>query len=236
MIARISVLIVSIVCVNLPLIAQNEIGKSFGKWDNQIFIKDVNGRPVAAKYIDVEGTPYFIKDFKFGTIELKNGRKFIDVPLKLDLVMHEITFLSPNKEEGIIGSDFVKGLTLIDTSEIGIKHYLFRAGLPAIDSHKANEFCMIIADGKIALVKSMVKKIDTRKNELSGEIVKDFALSEDYFIFQNGEIARFKRDKESVLQVLYKKRDKVETFIKENKGSFKNEDYLASIFNFYNSL
>lgn len=236
MITKIAVLIVSFFCVNFPLKAQNEFGKNFGKWDNQIFIKDVNGRPVSAKYIDVEGTPYFSKDFKFGTIELKNGRKFIDVPLKLDLVMHEITFLSPNKEEGIIGSDFVKDLTLTDTTELGIKHYLFRAGLPAIDNHKTNEFCLVIADGKIALVKSMVKKIETRKNELSGEIAKDFALSEDYFIFQNNEMARFKRDKEFVLQVLYKKREKVETFIKENKGSFKNEDYLAAVFNFYNSL
>jgi len=233
---KIAVLIVSIVCLNISVIAQSEIGKSFGKWDNQIFIKDVNGRPVSAKYIDVEGTPYLIKDFKFGTIELKNGRKFIDVPLKLDLVMHEITFLSPNKEEGIIGSDFVKDLSLIDTTEGVEKNYLFRAGLPAIDNHKVNEFCLVLADGKISLLKSMVKKIDTRKNELSGEIAKDFALSENYFTFQNGEMARFKRDKESVLQVLFKNRDKVETFIKENKGSFKNEDYLASIFNYYNSL
>ena len=236
MIARIAVLIGSFVFLNNPLIAQNEISNSFGKWDNQIFIKDVNGRPVSAKYIDVDGTPYLVKDFRFGTIELINGRKFINVPLKLDLVMHEITFLSPNKEEGIIGSDFVKDLSLIDTTENGIKHYLFRAGLPPIDNHKAKEFCMIIADGKIALVKSMVKKIDTRKNELSGEIVKGFELNIDYFTFQNGEMARFKRDKETVLQVLSKNRDKVETFVKENKGSFKNDDYLASIFNYYNSL
>ncbi len=236
MITRIVVLIVSFVLLNLPLAAQYEIGKNFGKWDNQIFIKDVNGRPVAAKYIDVDGTPYLFKDFRFGSIELKNGRKFIDVPLKLDLVMHEITFLSPNKEEGIIGSDFVKDLTLVDTSENGVKHYLFREGLPAIDNHKAKEFCLIIADGKIALVKSMVKKIDTRTNELSGEIAKDFAISEDYFTFQNGEMSRFKRDKESVLQVLYKNRNKVEAFIKENKGSFKNEEYLAAVFNYYNSL
>ncbi len=236
MIARISVLIVSIVCINFSLIAQSEITNSSGKWDNQLFIKDVNGRPISAKYIDIEGTPYFIKEFRLGTIELKNGRKFIDVPLKLDLVMHEITFLSPNKEEGIIGSDFVKELTLVDTSEGVIKHYLFRAGLPAIDNHKAKEFCLVLSDGKITLVKSMVKKIDTRKNELSGEIIKDFAVSENYFTFQNGEMAKFKRDKESVLQVLFNKRDKVETFIKENKGSFKNEEYLASIFNYYNSL
>jgi hypothetical protein len=233
---KIAVLIVSIVCLNISVIAQSEISKSFGKWDNQIFIKDVNGLPISAKYIDVEGTPYFIKDFKFGTIELKNSRKFIDVPLKLDLVMHEITFLSPNKEEGIIGNDFVKDLTLVDTTEGVIKHYLFRPDLPAIDNHKAKEFCMILADGPITLVKSMVKKIDTRKNELSGEISKDFALYEDFFTFQNGEMSRFKRDKTFILNLFSKKATLIEAFIKENKGSFKNEDYLASIFNYYNSL
>ena len=71
---KIVVLLISIICLNLPLFAQIEISKSFGKWDNQIFIKDVNGRPVSAKYIDIDGTPYLIKDFRFGTIELNNGK------------------------------------------------------------------------------------------------------------------------------------------------------------------
>ncbi len=191
---------------------------------------------MSAKYIGVDGFPYLVKDFKFGSIELKNGRKFSSVPLKLDLVAQEIIFLSPNKEEGVIGSDFVKDVSLIDTTELGVIPYLLRSGFPAIDNYKSNQFCLVIADGKIALLKSMVKSIDTRKNELSGEISKEFALTEDYFTFQNGVMSRFKRDKNDILELFYKQRDKIEIFIKANKGSFKNEQYLASIFNYYNSL
>ncbi len=230
-------IIISSLYLNLfQLFAQPGLGQKTGKWDNQVYIQDVSGRPMSAKYIGVDGFPYLVKDFKFGSIELKNGRKFSSVPLKLDLVAQEIIFLSPNKEEGVIGSDFVKDVSLIDTTELGVIPYLLRSGFPAIDNYKSNQFCLVIADGKIALLKSMVKSIDTRKNELSGEISKEFALTEDYFTFQNGVMSRFKRDKNDILELFYKQRDKIEIFIKANKGSFKNEQYLASIFNYYNSL
>ncbi len=220
----------------IQLIAQPGLGQKAGKWDNQVYIQDVSGRPMSAKYIGVDGFPYLVKDFKIGSIELKNGRKFTTVPFKLDLVAQEVIFLSPDKEEGVIGSDFLKEVSLTDTTESGVVSYVLRSGYPAIDNYKPNQFCLVIADGKIALLKSMVKNIDTRKNELSGEISKEFALAEDFFTFQNGVMTRFKRDKNEVLDLFSKQRDKIEKFIKTNKGSFKNEQYLASIFNYYNSL
>jgi hypothetical protein len=189
---------------------------------------------MTAKYIGVDGFPYLLKDFKFGSIELKNGRKFAAVPLKLDLVAQEIIFLSPNKEEGTISSDFVKEVAINDTTEAGITHYVMRSGFPATDNYKSSQFCIVLADGKITLLKTMVKSIDTRKNELSGEIVREFVSTDDFFTFQNGMMTRFKRDKNEVLELFYKQRDKIEAFIKTNKGSFKNEQYLASIFNYYN--
>ncbi|MEI6266186.1 MAG: hypothetical protein WCP74_13895, partial [Sphingobacteriia bacterium] len=204
------------------------------KWDNQIFIKDVNGRPMTAKYIGVDGTPYLFKEFKFGSIELKNGRKFTSVQLKLDLVAQEIIFLSPDKEEGEIGSEFVKEVLLTDTTELGVVSYLLRSGFPAVDNYKSNQFCLVIAEGKIALLKSMVKTIDTRKNELSGEISKEFALTEEFFTFQNGVMTRFKRDKDNILSVMADKRAVIEKYLKENKGNFKNSEYLAKIFTYYN--
>ena len=216
--------------------AQTGSSQEMGKWDNQIFIQDVNGRPMIAKYIGVDGFPYLIKDFKFGWVQIKTGRKFNNVPIKLDLVAQEIIFLSANKEEGVIGGDFVKEVGFNDTTESGINAYLFRSGFPPIDKFSANQFYQIIADGKISLLKSLVKSIDTRKNELSGEIVMEFSLSEEFFTYQNGLINRFKRDKNEVLSLFNNQRDKVEAFIKTNKGSFKQEKYLASIFNYYNSL
>ena len=217
------------------LLAQPSVGQKIGKWDNQIYIQDVNGRPMSAKYIGVDGFPYLVKDFKFGSIELKNGRKFSSVPLKLDLVAQEIIFLSPNKEEGVIGSDFVKEVTLIDTTDAGQNTYIMRSGFPSIDNYKSNQFCQVIADGKITLLKSMVKTIDTRKNELSGEISKEFTLTEDFFTFQNGAMSRFKRDKENILSIMFDKRALMENFLKENKRNFKNEAYLTKIFLHYNN-
>ncbi len=220
----------------VPLAAQPGTGQNIGKWDNQIYIKDINGRPVTAQYADVTGFPYVLNSFKFGAIELKNGRKFVSVPLRLNIVSHEINFISPNKEEGFIGSDFVKEVAFADSSLDIVQVYVFRAGLPAIDNHKANEFCQVLADGKIALIKAMVKRIDTRKNDLSGEIYKEFALYEDLFSYQNGEMKRFKKDKEFILNLMQDKRALMEAYFKANKGNLKNQQYLAGIFQYYNSL
>lgn len=233
---KLKLLVLSILMLHVfQLFAQPGLGQKIGKWDNQIYIQDVNGRPMSAKYIGVDGFPYLLKDFKIGSIELKNGRKFTGVPLKLDLVAQEIIFLSPNKEEGVIGSDFVKEVSLIDTTDAGQNTFIMRSGFPAIDNYKSNQFCQVIADGKIALLKSMVKSIDTRKNELSGEISKEFALTEDFYTFQNGVMSRMKRDKDNILRLMADKIALMEKYLKENKGNFKNEDYLAKIFLYYNN-
>lgn len=218
------------------LFAQPSVGQKLGKWDSQIYLQDVSGRPMSAKYLGVDGFPYVINKFTFGDIELKNARKFSKVLLKLDIVAQEILFLTPDKEEGVIGSDFVKEVAFSDTTEGVINHYLFRAGLPAIENYKSNQFCLVLTEGKITLLKSMAKNIETRKNELSGEIVKEFALSENFYILQNGIMNRFKRSKENILTLMYDKAPQIEIYLKENKGNFKNQQYLRQIFNYYNNL
>ena len=52
----------------------------------------------------------------------------------------------------------------------------------------------------------MNKSVETRKNELSGEVVKEFLLYEDFYTFQKNEMKRLKKDKESVMQLFANQR------------------------------
>ncbi len=231
--------IVFIFSFNLILLvdgfSQTQPVRNVAKFDTQLTLTDFNGQPLNRNYNGLVGFPFAFDNYQFGEIELKNGRKFTAVKFKIDIVAQEIVFLSPTNEAGGIASDFVKMVSYFDTTDVGINKYLFKTGLPPIDNYKSNMFCLVLAEGKISLLKSMYKSIDTRKNDFTGEIVKEFRLYEDYYTFQNGVMARFKRDKESILVLMSDKRVAIEKYLKENKGSFKSEVYIAKIFSYYNN-
>ncbi len=231
--------IVFIVLFNCILLidsaAQTQPVRNLAKFNTQLTLTDFNGQPINRNYEGLAGIPFVIDRFQFGEIELKNGRKFNTVKFKIDIVAQEIVFLSPTNEAGSIESDFVKSVSYYDTTDLGINKFLFKTGFPPIDNYKSNMFCLVLADGKISLLKSMFKTIDVRKNDFTGEIVKEFRLYEDFYTFQNGVMTRFKREKESILALMADKRVIMEKYLKENKGNLKNEDYLAKIFIYYNN-
>ncbi len=210
--------------------------QKIGKFDSQIFLVDQNGLPFNRTYKGVEGTPYFINEFKYGTIELKTGRKFINAFFKLDIASNEILFRTPDNEEGIISSQFVNEVQIQDTSLQDIKSYYFRTGFPSIDKYKSGEFCEILAEGKLTLVNVIHKKIETRKNDFSGEIVKEFVLYEDLYVYQNGEMKRMKKDRDFLLLLMQDQRAKMEEYLKRDKKNLKNPQILAETIRYYNQL
>jgi hypothetical protein len=217
-------------------IAQTQAVRNIERFDTQYTLIDPNGMPLNRAYNGIEGFPFVLNEFKYGQIEMKNGRKFTDVKFRLNILSHQVHFMSPEKEEGSISGEFIKNCSFTDSTQETIQRYEFRSDLPAIDEHKSNEFCQILSDGKIVLLKTMNKRIETRKNEFSGEITKEFALYEDLFSYQNGEMKRFKKDKEFILNLMQDKRALMEAYFKANKGNLKNQQYLAGIFQYYNSL
>lgn len=214
--------------------AQPLTGQKLGKWDNQVYISDVSGRPVRSGYNDVSGSPFFASDFKIGNIVLASGKEFIGVPFRIDIVTHEVNFQSPNKEEGYLGGNVVKEVSYIDSSLPNLPVFIFRTGIPAIDNHKSTEFFQVISDGKLVLLKSNIKKIDTRKNELSGEIFKEFVSYSDYYVLQNGNVIRLKRDKEFIQSLMPDKSKIMTNFLMNYKNTIKNEQDLKAIFDKYN--
>jgi hypothetical protein len=223
-------------CTTTILAAQTGVGQKIGKWDSQIYISDVNGRPVSNRYSDVNGFPFVFEHFKAGDIELKNGRKFAGVPLKLDVVTHEIVFTSSNSEAGVISSDFVQAVSVNDTVASVIQNHVYRTGFPSIDNYKSREFCEVLADGKITLLKTIRKAVDTRRNDLSGEVYKEFVLYEDVYVYQNGEMKRLKKDKDFLLMLMQDQRVKMEEYLRKDKKNLKNLQILAETFRYYNQL
>ncbi|MDP1844650.1 MAG: hypothetical protein Q8K64_14640 [Sediminibacterium sp.] len=220
---------------SIALVAQTQQMRSIAKFDTQYTLTDANGLPFNRSVLGVEGFPYVFADFKYGNIHLRNGKVTNSIPLQLDLVSHQVHFVSATKEIGIMNGDFIKQISISDTNQLVVRDYIFRTGFPAIDKHKENEFYHVLSEGRIMLIKSMNKSIETNKNEFSGEIVKEFALKEDYYFIADGVIKRLKKDKDFLLNIMSDKRVKINEYMNLNKGSFKNEEYLINLFMYYNS-
>ena len=220
----------SIVC------AQNNGVVIGGKWADQVSITDVNGRPFESKYIDVAGTPYFTEHYKIAGIQLREGKRFPNVRTRIDLLAQETHFLSSNGVEGYISAGMVKEVSYADTTPAGIVFYKFQTGFPAVDRQTENNFYQILAEGKCGLLKSITKSISERKNELSGEVVKEFETTENYYLFTKGIIKRIKKDKDFFIAELSDKQNQVIQFIQSNKLNFKNNDHLVKLLTYYNSL
>ncbi|MBI2272187.1 MAG: hypothetical protein HYU70_00195 [Bacteroidetes bacterium] len=216
--------------------AQNNGVVVSGKWPSQVFISDVNGRPFESRFDDVSGTPYFNADYKYGDITLKQGRKFVQVKMKINLVTQETIFVSANGIEGYMEAGMVKEITYADTTAEGIRLYHFQTGFPAVDRQTDKHFYQVLAAGRCSLLRSVVKKVIERRNELSGEVAKEFESVENIYIYVKGEMKRYKKDKDSLLPWLADKQEEMNQYMAGHKINFKNLDQVIQLLNYYHSL
>lgn len=227
-----------IISMSIPAFinAQSNSISTTGKWGQQIFISDVNGRAFENKYGDVSGSAYLFPDFKYATIVLTDGRQYSNVKARINLVEHEVNFIASNGEEGYIGKGMVTAITINDTTKQGIKKYTFQSGYPTTDNQTVIHFYQVLASGKAKLLKSINKNIEERLNELSGEKSKEFAVRENMYLQIGGGLKRIKKDAGFILGLMADQKDAMNLYINSNKVNFKAEEQLVKLVEYYNSL
>lgn len=228
--------LLSSVCFATICIAQSNSLNTTGKWGSQIFLSDVNGRAFENKYADINGSAYLFPNFKFAAITLNDGRKYNNVKARLNLLEHEVNFIASNGEEGYIGKGMVSAITIIDTTKQGAISYTFQTGYPKTDNQTSINFYQVLAAGKCSLLKSINKNIEDRSNEMSGEKSKEFIVRENLYVFIKGEMKRVKKDKDFFTALFADQSAPISQFINANKASFKSEEGLIKLIEFYNSL
>jgi hypothetical protein len=214
---------------------QNTLGTT-GKWGTQIFLSDANGKAFENKYADVAGSAYYFPIYKFSSIEMRDGKKYMDIKAKLNLVEHEVEFISATSREGFIGKGLVSLICFNDTVRQEVKKYTFQSGFPAIDNQTTIHFYQVLSNGKVTLLKSINKSMEERNNELSGERSKEFVSRENWYVYQNGVMKRVKKDQAFFTSLFADKAEAYAKYVNENKVSFKNEDQIAKMVNFLNAL
>ena len=207
-----------------------------GKWFNHISVSNRKETPFENRYAKPSGTPYFNETYKFSNIFLKSGRTFLNVKARIDLVIQGIFFISSNGIEINIDPGIAKEISYADTTIDGTIFYKFKTGYPPVDKQNSNNFYLVMAEGRCSFLKSIIKKVAERKDVVFGDRDQDFDTYESYYLFNKGEMKKLKRDKDFILAELSDKQEQVNQFLQSNKINLKNNEQLAKLINYYNTL
>lgn len=192
-------------------------------------------RTIPAQTTRFNNSPYFNENYRFADIIMVKGRKFINVKARLDLSNQTVAFVS-NDIEAVLEPGTVREMSYRDTTENGIVAYRFRTGYPAIDNKTTNNFYIVLADGRCTMLRSVEKRVTQRKNDVTGDVFKDYETTESYFLFSKGEMKHLKKDKDFILSELSDKQEEINKFIQDNKLNPKNYEHLMKILDYYNTL
>jgi hypothetical protein len=210
------------------------VAQNGGELSYNVF--DKNGKTFVNPEPDVAGSPFFADDWRLGSVILADNRKYDNVKLRVNLYSGEVHFMDSIRKEMALAKGYVKEILLPGKNATMIGAARFQCGFPAIDGLDGAFLYEVISEGRCWLLHSMKKVISQRKDDLSGEISKEYRTYEDYYVYNGTTMQRVKKDKDFLLTVLADKKDKVEGFINDNHLKFKSIDDFRRVIDYYNTL
>jgi hypothetical protein len=239
----ISPIFLSLACVSGSLWAHAQAGQqnwlsTGGGMDQAVTIFDKNGQPFANPGEDVTGSPFFIAHWNRGSIRLHDNSGYNNVLVRLNLQTQQLHYQDSNKVEMTLPKGFIREVILRDTSVRTVPRIdTFRNGFPPVDNQDGANFYLVVTTGRMTLLESVRKVMVTQKNDLTGEVKKEFHEYDDYYLYQDGAMHRLKKDKEFILsQMDAGHRDLARAFTEKEKLSFKSIDDIGRLIAYYDGL
>ncbi len=193
---------------------------------------DHNGKSFVNPAPDIAGSPYLKAEWMEGSRVLMNNRRYDSVKVRLNLNTQEVHYLARGDNELALARGYIKEVIWAPAGTLEIR---YRCGFPPIDAQNETNFYAVLSEGKMEMLQSTRKIISQRKDELSGEIKKEYLTYDDYYVYDGRELHRLKKD-HSFMNLLADKKEKIEAFAKERKLKFKSTEDIKQVIDFYNSL
>ena len=154
-----------------------------------------NSFNIAGKLTGLPELNYLYPDWHKGSVKLSDDKVYRGLDLTYDLINERVLFRSADLSAQAFKLP-VKEFTIVNPDEEkGLINKVFRNGFNALDGHKESTFYEILSDGEIKLLKNIqLKRVDEPE---IGSIysTKKLVKVETYFVFNNGELKKVKRDK-----------------------------------------
>lgn len=181
----------------------------------------------AEKFAAIRGTPFLFDKWLFGSVLTSKG-EYDNLELKFNI--YDNTILINKQDDAAELNENISSFTLNQGNQI----LLFRKS-KLFSEVNASQYFQVLVDGKIPLYKLHVKKL-AEMSEINAGIVQTFTNSAKYYIEINNALQTLKTDKESIIKLFSSKEEKINSFLNENKISFRKEDDIVKLFNYINSI
>ena len=200
---------------------------------------------VDTRYEGLRGTPYFQPAWAQGQIELADGRRFTNVPIKFDAHRQALILLRPKQgnDSIIIDQHTVSQFQLsatTSTDDADGRSYLFKRypTVKADDPVVRDGYFLVLYEGKTALLKRVAKNFRTADYKAaysSGVRYDAYADANTYYVLKSDQkLAKVKLSKKSLLDALDSRNDALKTFA--DKLSFKSEADAVALMQQYDNL
>lgn len=199
---------------------------------------DINGYSLLKKYdADVTGSPFINPNWIPAKLTLSQGKIIATVSVKLNIESNALYFLDSAGKEMIATDGLVRKIdcySFFSKDSIG---NIFKNGYPAIDKQNENYYYQVFTEGKVELLAKRTKYIRVYKDEISGQITKEFVdAAVTLYVYANGSLQEFHRTKSFATTLLKDKEQYIDKFIGNNAINFKKTADLIKLFNYYNTL
>ncbi|UCH15803.1 MAG: hypothetical protein JSV22_07505 [Bacteroidales bacterium] len=190
-------------------------------------------------YEGVKGTPYLFNEWKPGNIYLTDSTYIKNVNIKFNIYTDELSYLkSTSGDSLIINRWMIWKFEIIDDPEDDV--ILFKEmGFKSEKSDK-KVFARVIYDGKSKLILKYSKtfiRAFYKGAYAAGNKYDEYTDDQQYYIKKDAnKPEKIKLNKKSVIKVLSDKDDKIKSYINKRKLALDNEDGVAELLQYYDSI
>lgn len=224
--------------INIPnCLAQREgvtqLRSSFSLNDK---LTDLKGEPLLAKNeVSTDGSAFFSNEWSRGSLTLVSGKKYSSILLKINLQTDDVHYLlEETKAERVAGKGIVKQVDFkLSDQQDSIR---FRSHFPSVEKNDLLTFYQVLVDGEVILLKRIKRIFIEEKAFNSATITHRFDTDNSYFICLNKKMIKLKRNRTNILELLTDQRSNLENYLSKNNISFKSDQDLKKLFEYYNSL
>ncbi|MES2330887.1 MAG: hypothetical protein V4539_14895 [Bacteroidota bacterium] len=227
-------LILLIVCIPVLSMGQNPIFLSTKP--TGVGMTDDAGRNVSLKSgINVEGTPFYTEKYCMANLQIREGKYYSGVKIKLNLQDNAVFYVDTDGKE-LESISPIEKIEFVGCTEPS-KNATFVSGLPAIDKQDASSFYMQLASGNVSLLKYILVGYRDMTKFGKPDITRVYEQKDIYYSYTPGKgMTKLRRDNKDVLQALKNKKTELTEFIAANNINCQKEEDMMKVFAYYNSL
>ena len=196
-------LLLSLLFVSFQEYSQSQLNASGG----QVFLQDASGKYLTSNnYTDIDGNPYFPKEWVEGTVGLKDGKIIAYNALRLNTISGNLEFKFTDKAYDVINP----------MNEFTLETLKFRKGFEPFEKQNAETFYQVLYDGKQKLLCYRLGSIYLDSPYNSATKTKKFQLSETYYLQKaDGKLHELKKNLKFFLILIGDKSMQLEEYCKK---------------------